>query len=86
MFRWLRRPRRTPAPQPPPLLREIRTPDPYVWPLLSPYDARWRRWATRSRAAGRHLPFPEPGPPPPPPLPPAWHTTDDVVRPYVLRP
>jgi hypothetical protein len=24
----------------------------------SPYDARWRRWFKRSRAAGRWLPFP----------------------------
>ncbi|MFJ6985210.1 MULTISPECIES: hypothetical protein [unclassified Streptomyces] len=68
--------------------REARTPDPYVWRLPSPYDARWRRWWKRSRAAGHYLPFPADEPcwqqPPRPPAP-SWRTNDDVVRPYVLR-
>jgi hypothetical protein len=71
------------------LAREVRTPDPYVWRLPNPYDARWRRWFKRSRAAGRYLPFPaeeaywkvpsRPGTR-------ARTTDDDVARPYVLRP
>ncbi|MFF5534201.1 hypothetical protein ACFY71_17190 [Streptomyces cinerochromogenes] len=55
----------------------------------SPYDARWRRWFKRCRAAGRWLPFPRdeeywqaPAPVPAP----RWETADDVVRLYVLRP
>ncbi len=71
------------------LEREVRAPDPYVWPLLSPYDARWRRWHKRCRAAGRYLPWPSDEPcwattdhPQPSP----WQTDDDMVRPYVLKP
>lgn len=41
-----------------PLADQVREPDPYVWPRLSPYDARWRRWHKRCRAAGRYLPWP----------------------------
>lgn len=72
------------------LAREVREPDPYVWRLPNPYDARWRRWHKRCRAAGRHLPFPAeeacwPAPPPRPASAP-WQADDDVVRPYVLRP
>ncbi|MEU5363288.1 hypothetical protein ABZ354_07285 [Streptomyces sp. NPDC005925] len=37
---------------------DIRTPDPCVRRLPTPYDARWRRWYKRCRAAGRYLPFP----------------------------
>lgn len=69
---------------------EVRVPDPYVWRLPNPHEARWRRWAKRSRAAGCHLPFPHteecwqvPGRRPPVPL---WETSDDVVRPYVYEP
>lgn len=82
------RPRR-PAPSVQDLAQEARTPDPYVWRLPSPHQARWRRWARRNRAAGHRLPL----------LPdeecwhkprhtrgPRWETSDDVVRPYVLRP
>jgi hypothetical protein len=37
----------------------VRTPvPPCVWRPPSPYDARWRRWCRRCRAAGRYLPFP----------------------------
>ncbi|MFG2885886.1 hypothetical protein ACGFYV_26935 [Streptomyces sp. NPDC048297] len=71
------------------LAREVRAPDPYVWQLPNPRDARWRRWARRNRAAGHRLPFPRdeeywttavtPGAP-------LWEAADDVVRPYVLRP
>ncbi|MEU0738273.1 hypothetical protein [Streptomyces sp. NPDC006134] len=71
------------------LARETRSPDPYVWRLPTPYEARWRRWHKRSRAAGRYLPFPCEETCrriPPRPRPPAWHTDDEVVRPYVLRP
>lgn len=71
------------------LEREVRVPDPYVWPLLSPYDARWRRWHKRCRAAGRYLPHPRDEPcwsSPGTSSPPAWQAEDDVVRPYVLRP
>jgi hypothetical protein len=67
---------------------EVRAPDPYVWRLPTPYDARWRRWHKRSRAAGRYLPYPEDGtnrPQPERARPPAL-PADDVVRPYVLRP
>lgn len=69
--------------------REVRTLDPYVWQLPNPHDARWRRWARRCRAAGHQLAFlrdeecwrtPTWAPAP------LWETTDDVVRPYVLRP
>ncbi len=86
-FRWLRRrTERTAAA----LAGEVREPDPYVWPLLSPYDARWRRWHKRCRAAGRYLPWPRDEPcwttPDDHPQPSPWHTEDDVVRPYVLRP
>ena len=71
------------------LARETRAPDPYVWRLPTPYDARWRRWAERSRVAGHHLPFPleEACWQPPPRLQrPLWQADDDVVRPYVLKP
>ncbi|MFG2604038.1 hypothetical protein ACGFT2_10875 [Streptomyces sp. NPDC048514] len=71
------------------LAREVRTPDPYVWRLPSPYEARWRRWFKRSREAGRYLPVPrdEGGRRlPSDAVQPSWQTEDDVVRPYVLRP
>jgi hypothetical protein len=76
------------------LVREARTPDPYVWRLPDPYDARWRRWARRNRTAGRYLPFPREEEcwqvpartrPPPTRQTPSWQTDDDVVRPYVVR-
>ncbi|MEU4652563.1 hypothetical protein AB0G32_01205 [Streptomyces sp. NPDC023723] len=84
MFRRLRdavaRPR--PLPDAP-----VRTPDPYVWRLPTPHDARWRRWHKRCRAAGRYLPFPQGEAQATAPVPHAsWSTDDDVVRPYVLRP
>lgn len=69
--------------------REARTPDPYVWRLPNPHDARWGRWGKRCRAAGRHLPFPDEEvcwQVTRRPRPPSWRTDDDVVRPYVLRP
>ncbi|MGX1270701.1 hypothetical protein RKD18_003895 [Streptomyces phaeoluteigriseus] len=71
------------------LAQEVRAPDPYVWRLPSPHDARWRRWAKRSRAAGHRLPFPcreECWEATARPRSPSWSTDDDVVRPYVLRP
>jgi hypothetical protein len=72
------------------LAGEVRTPDPYVWRLPNPHDARWRRWSKRCRTAGRYLPFPAEEAcwhvPPPRPASTPWHTDDDVVRPYVLRP
>jgi hypothetical protein len=71
------------------LAREVRTPDPYVWRLPNPSVARWRRWARRSRAAGHRLPFPEDEECWSAALPAQrslWETSDDVVRPYVLRP
>lgn len=71
------------------LTSEVREPDPYVWPLPSPYDARWRRWHKRCRTAGRYLPCPRDEPCWPSSgasSPPAWQAEDDVVRPYVLRP
>jgi hypothetical protein len=69
------------------MAREVRTPDPYVWRVPDPYDARWRRWHKRCRAAGRYLPFPEGGRERPAVTPPLWQSEDDdVVRPYVLRP
>lgn len=79
------------APEPPmaDLAREVRTPDPYVWRLPDPHDARWRRWARRSRAVGHRLPFPcreDCWEATARPRSPSWSTDDDVVRPYVLRP
>lgn len=68
---------------------EVRIPDPCVRPLPNPYDARWRRWHKRSRAAGRYLPMPlddDCRQVPRPPGPPAWQSDDCVVRPYVLGP
>jgi len=70
------------------LVWEPRTPDPYAWRLPNPYDARWRRWFKRSRATGRHLPFPAEEAcwhsPPHPQLPP-WQGENDPVHPYVPR-
>ncbi|MER6089265.1 hypothetical protein [Streptomyces bluensis] len=70
------------------LAGEVRPPDSYVWQLPDPRDARWRRWAKRSRATGHRLPFPRdeecwhirthPGTP-------LWEATDDVVRLYVPK-
>lgn len=80
---------RPPAPLMSDLAREVRSPDPYVWRLPSPHDARWRRWSKRSRSAGRYLPFPRDEAcwaTPSPPAPPSWRTGEDVVRPYVLGP
>lgn len=72
------------------LAREARAPDPYVWRLPDPYEARWRRWARLNRTTGHRLPFPRDEEcwrtPPPPGTPRPWGTSDDVVRLYVLRP
>ncbi|MEW2165843.1 hypothetical protein AB0912_23000 [Streptomyces sp. NPDC007084] len=72
------------------LTREVRAPDPYVWRLPDPYDARWRRWDRRNRAVGHRLASPREEEcwrtPPPPGAPQPWGTSDDVVRLYVLRP
>ncbi|MYS44552.1 hypothetical protein GTY23_25640 [Streptomyces sp. SID5998] len=68
--------------------QEVRPLDPYVWPLPSPYDARWRRWSKRCEAAGRYLACPrdeECWARPCRPRPHTW-AADDPVRPYVLRP
>ncbi|MFF4364044.1 hypothetical protein [Streptomyces sp. NPDC001604] len=72
------------------LAQETRAPDPYVWRLPSPYDARWRRWARRNREAGHRLPFPRDEDCWPIPVHsgtgmPLWEAADDVVRPYVVR-
>lgn len=72
------------------LAREVRRPDPYVWRLPSPYDARRHRWSRRSRAAGGHLSFPcdEPcwrTPDAAKPLPCHMDGIEDVARPYVLK-
>lgn len=82
-----------PAPDDWDAAREVRQPDPYVWPqrrLPSPRDARWHRWARRSRAANHTLPFPSEeacwNDVPSRPREPSWEAADDVVRPYVLRP
>jgi hypothetical protein len=68
------------------LAQEVRTPDPYVWRLPTPHDARWRRWHKRSLAAGHYLAFPaveDCWQPTPRTQPPSWHAEDDPVRPYV---
>ncbi len=69
------------------LARGVRTPDPYVWRLPSPHEARWRRWSRRSRATGRYPLFPtgeacwqDPSPQPPSPS----NAYADPVRLYVL--
>ncbi|CAM5731830.1 hypothetical protein SHIRM173S_12667 [Streptomyces hirsutus] len=85
-----RRPRGTPVNDRAPA-QEVRAPDPYVWRLPNPHDARWRRWRRwnkRCRAAGRYLPFLEEAcrQTPRRSWSPSWRTDDDVVRPYVLRP
>ncbi len=62
---------------------------PHARRLPNPHDARWRRWAKRFRAAGHRLPFPrdeECWQTPAPARTPLWEPSDDVVRPYVLRP
>ncbi|WP_105970907.1 hypothetical protein [Streptomyces geranii] len=86
--------RRTPDPPAAPTLttHAPRTPDPYVWTLPTPHHARWRRWHRRRSPTTPHLPDEDcwqalaitPLPLPPPPSA-NWTTTDDVVRPYVLR-
>lgn len=73
------------------LAREVRRPDPYVWRLPSPYDARWHRWSRRSRAVGGLLaPLYEDAcwrtPDATLPRPRTTEDAEDVVRPYVLRP
>ncbi len=70
------------------LSAEVRTPDPYVWRLPDPGEARWRRWAKRSRAAGYRLPLPGAeecwNVPEPPVRPHRWDSADDdMVRLYV---
>lgn len=68
---------------------DVRAADPYVWRLPNPRDARWHRWARRSRAAGYRLPFPQDEACWSTALPsrrPLWETSDGVVRPYALRP
>ncbi|MET7293251.1 hypothetical protein ABZS79_14150 [Streptomyces griseoloalbus] len=85
--RLLARPRPSPVASDP--AQEVRVPDPYVWRLPNPHDARWRRWSKRCRVAGRYLPFPAEEacwPVPRRPRSPSWGTEDDVVRLYVLRP
>lgn len=67
---------------------EPQAPDPYVWRLPNPHDARWRRWARRNRAVGHRLPFPcdeECWHIPKHPGTGLWEASDEVVRPYVLR-
>ncbi|MBW8737572.1 MAG: hypothetical protein JF621_10710 [Streptomyces turgidiscabies] len=75
---------RTPRPpvtvdQPP------RTPDPYVWTLPNPREARWRRWHRSKNPADLLLPDEDCWRQSPPPRPPNWTTTDNVVRLYVLQ-
>ncbi|MDT0470932.1 hypothetical protein RM863_02100 [Streptomyces sp. DSM 41014] len=84
-----RRARRTRPEDDRELAREVRIPDPYVWRLPTPRDARWIRWSKRCRAAGRYLPFPGEEAcwqTPERPDPPHRQAGDDVVRLYVLRP
>lgn len=70
------------------LVRETPAPDPYVWRLPSPHEARWRRWARRSLATGHRLPVLQNEDcrhVPPRPRTPVWTTSDAPVRPYVAR-
>lgn len=67
---------------------EARTPDPCVWRLPDPCEARWRGWARRNRAAGHCLPFPQEEACwqcPARPRNPLWEAADDVVRLYVTE-
>ncbi|MGY4739927.1 ATP-binding protein [Streptomyces sp. ATMOS53] len=88
MFRWIRKALAGPEVDDLDPAREVPAPDPYVWPLPDPREARWRRWARRSRAAGRRLPFPreEECWRMPVPRMSHWEAGDEVVRLYVLRP
>ncbi|MHA5054688.1 hypothetical protein [Streptomyces sp. SD15] len=84
------------APNPPAVTvtQAPRVPDPYVWSMPNPREARWRRWRRRTQR------FPSPGRTPLllpdeecwqpavriPPSPAGWwEATDDVVRLYVLQ-
>ncbi|RRQ77083.1 hypothetical protein CQW39_19305 [Streptomyces griseofuscus] len=70
------------------IAREVRNPDPYVWPLPNPYDARWRRWAKRNRAANHRLPILRDEAcwrNTAPLCVPLWEAADEVVRPYVFK-
>jgi hypothetical protein len=68
------------------LAQEARPPDPYVWRLPNPHDARRRRWSRRALTTGHRLPVLQ-GKDcrhvPPPPRAPLWTTPDDPVRPCV---
>jgi hypothetical protein len=87
------RPRTPSPPAPATLTQPPRTPDPYVWTLPNPGDARWRRWYRRTQ----HIPYkdrtdlllPEDdcwqSPVHALPSPSNWAATDDVVRLYVLQ-
>lgn len=75
-----------PAPDERSLTQDVRLPDPYVWRLPDPYDARWRRWSKRSLATGHRLPVPQEEDCrhiPPRPRSPLCATSDDPVRRYV---
>ncbi|WP_159074178.1 hypothetical protein [Streptomyces dioscori] len=69
------------------LARQVRAPDPYVWRLPSPHDARWRRWSRRHHLTGCYPPlmaeedcWKRPARLRTPPS----QTEDDMVRLYVL--
>lgn len=79
------RPRPPSPPVPAAVDQPPRTPDPYVWTLPSPGQARWRRWYRCKNPADLLLPDEDCWQQPPTPRPPKWTTTDDVVRLYVVQ-
>lgn len=89
LTRLFRRPRTdVPAPGDWRYAQEVRVPDPYVWRLPDPYEARWRRWSKCSVATGHRLPVLREEKcwhAPPLPRTPLWSTSDDPVRRYVTE-
>lgn len=83
-----RKHRDVPAPDDWRFAHNVRVPDPYVWRLPEPHEARWRRWSKRSLATGHRLPVlqeEECWHIPAPPRTPLWSISDNLVRRYVTE-